>query len=197
MSNYVAKQPGENGHIEFTDEENGTWKLLYQRQADIIKGRACDAFIEGLDKLNMPKDRVPQCYEVTERLQHLTGWSVIPVPAMISLKQFFTMLSHREFPAASFIRRREELDYLKEPDIFHEYFGHCPMITDQKIADFMEWYGETALTAPKEVQSLLGRLFWFTIEFGLIQSKEGIRIFGGGILSSFEETQFAVDSEEP
>lgn len=197
MSKYIAKQPDARGHIDFDEVENGTWQKLYERQVDIVQNRACDEFIEGIKRLEMPHNRVPQCYEVTERLQHYTGWSVVPVAAIIPLREFFSLLANKQFPAASFIRRREELDYLQEPDIFHEFFGHCPMITHQPIADFMQWYGETALSAPKEVRSLLGRLFWFTIEFGLLQTPKGVRIFGGGILSSYDETQYAVQSDQP
>lgn len=197
MSKYVAKIPDANGYIDFNEEENGTWKLLYERQVEVIKNRACDEFIAGVKKLDMPHDRVPQCYEVSERLQHYTGWSVVPVAALIPLEEFFTLLSEKKFPAASFIRTRADLDYLQEPDIFHEFFGHCPLITQPDYADFLQWYGKTALKAKKEVRSLLGRLFWFTIEFGLINTAAGLRVFGGGILSSFEETQYALESDEP
>lgn len=197
MSKYIAKTPDAKGHIDFNAEENGTWQLLYERQIDIIKNRACDEFITGVEKLDMPHDRVPQCDEISKRLQHFTGWSVVPVAALIPIEEFFTLLSEKKFPAASFIRTREELNYLQEPDIFHEFFGHCPLITQPDYADFLQWYGETALTAKKEVRSLLGRLFWFTIEFGLIKTPKGLRVFGGGILSSYEETQFALESDEP
>lgn len=197
MSKYTAKIPDENGHIEFTSEENETWKILIERQLRIVENRACDEYIQGLEILNMPRDRVPQCAEITSKLQQTTGWSVVPVPVLIPLKKFFQMLKNREFPAASFIRTREEIDYLQEPDIFHEFFGHCPLLTNQTYADFMQAYGEIALEASKEARTLLGRLFWFTIEFGLINTTKGLRIFGGGILSSFEETIYALESTTP
>jgi phenylalanine-4-hydroxylase len=194
---YFAKQPDKNGFIHFTHEENLTWQLLMERQLKVVEQRACDEFVLGLKKLNFRKDRVPQCVEVSEILKAETGWSVVPVPALIPLSQFFNLLANRQFPAASFIRVREELDYLQEPDIFHELFGHCPMLTHQGYADFIQWYGDAALHTDKKIQSILGRLFWFTIEFGLLQTPDGMRIYGGGILSSFSETLYALESHEP
>ena len=182
-SNYIAKTTDDSGKVLYTSEENETWNILIERQLRVIEQRACEEFLAGLQKLALPKDHVPQCAEITEKLQQTTGWSVKPVPALISLKEFFTLLANKQFPAATFIRKREELDYLKEPDIFHEFFGHCPLLTNEAYADFVEWYGKIALTTDSEkIHSLLGRIFWFTIEFGLLQSKEGLRIYGGGIL---------------
>lgn len=197
MSKYVAKKPDSRGHIDFTAEENETWKILIERQLNIIPDHACDEFLVGLNKLNLTMDRIPQCHEISHVLQNTTGWSVVPVATIIPLNDFFHLLANRQFPAASFIRIREELDYLQEPDIFHEYFGHCPLLTNQAYADFVEWYGKTALHADRKTQSLLGRLFWFTIEFGLLKTPQGLRIYGGGILSSFAETQYALASATP
>lgn len=197
MPKYVAKKPDKNGVIDFTAEENGTWKILIERQLKVVKNRACDEFIKGLETLNLPIDRIPQCHELSKVLQACTGWSVAPVDAIIPLQHFFYLIANRQFPAATFIRIREELDYLQEPDIFHEFFGHCPLLTNPAYADFVQWYGEIALKADKKVQSLLGRLFWFTIEFGLIKSSQGIRIYGGGILSSYKETIFSLEDKMP
>lgn len=197
MTKYSAKKPDKNGIINFTQVENETWKILYARQIKTIRNRACDEYCMGLQKLNLPHDRVPQCAEVSATLQSLTGWSVVPVDAIIPLEIFFELLSKRQFPAASFIRVREELDYLQEPDIFHEIFGHCPLLTWQPYADFIESFAKAALSVDEKTQSLLGRLFWFTIEFGLIQSKEGLRVYGAGIISSHKETQFSLESDEP
>lgn len=194
---YIAKQPDKNGFIHFTNEENQTWQILIERQLKAVEDRACDEFIVGLKKLNFSQDRIPQCSEISAVLQAETGWSVVPVATLIPLEHFFRLLANKQFPAASFIRIREELDYLQEPDIFHEYFGHCPMLTNPSYADFVQWYGETALRTSKSVQSILGRLFWFTIEFGLLQTANGMRIYGGGILSSFAETVYALESEVP
>lgn len=197
MTKYIAKKPDKNGYIDFTAEENETWKILYERQIKTVQQRACDEFIEGLEKLNMPIHKIPQCDDISNVLQPATGWSVVPVDTLIPLEKFFSLLANRQFPAASFIRLREELDYLQEPDIFHEIFGHCPLLTNMAYADFIQWYGETALRLDHKTQSLLGRLFWFTIEFGLIQTAKGLRIYGGGILSSYQETVFALESDIP
>lgn len=197
MSKYTAKTLDKSGKVSYTKDENETWQVLMTRQMKVIQNRACQAFLDGLEKLDLPTDRVPQCDEVTQKLQQATGWGVHPVPALISLKEFFNLLANKKFPAATFIRSKEEIDYLKEPDIFHEFFGHCPLLTNQVYADFVEWYGKKALEADEKTQSLLGRLFWFTIEFGLIRSANGLRIYGGGILSSFEETVYALESDQP
>jgi len=197
MVKYVSKTPDKNGYVDYSKEENETWKILIERQLEVVKNRACDEYIAGLNKLDFSKDRVPQCPEVNEVLQATTGWSVAPVAAMIPLKEFFRLLANRQFPAATFIRIREELDYLQEPDIFHEFFGHCPLLTNPACADFIQWYGEAALRTSKEVQSLLGRLFWFTIEFGLLKTPQGLRVYGGGILSSYEETIYSLESDIP
>lgn len=197
MTHYIAKKPNAFGYVDFTQEENETWKILFERQIKVIQNRACDEFIIGLEKLKLPSDHIPQCQEVSARLQPITGWRVTPVDAIIPLEKFFALLANREFPAATFIRTREDLDYLQEPDIFHEFFGHCPLLTNSAYADFVQWYGERALQTNKKAQSLLGRLFWFTIEFGLINSNKGLRIFGGGILSSYKETLYALESDTP
>jgi len=195
MAKYIAKKPNKNGYIDFTAEENETWGILLERQMQVIQGRACDEFIKGVNKLNFSKTHIPQCQEISEILRAETGWSVVPVAAIIPLSEFFQLLANRQFPAASFIRHRAELDYLQEPDIFHEYFGHCPLLTHPAYADFVHWYGETVLSLPENFQSFLGRLFWFTIEFGLIETAKGLRIYGGGILSSFTETIYALENE--
>jgi len=196
-SNYTAKQPDSRGFIEYTAEENETWAILYERQWQIVQNRACQAYLDGMEALNMPVDRVPQCTDINQALAQHTGWAVEPVAAIIPLTTFYALLANKKFPAATFVRTREDLDYLKEPDLFHEYFGHCPLLTNQAYADYMQWYGKLALTADKKAQTLLGRLFWFTIEFGLIQHNHQFTCYGGGILSSKEETVYAVESDIP
>lgn len=193
MTKYTAKPVDSAGEVPFTEEEHGTWKLLIERQEKIIEGRACAEYIEGVKKLNFPHDRIPDIAEVSAGLS-CTGWAVEPVAAIIPLKSFFELIAGRRFPVATFIRVREELDYIKEPDIFHEYFGHCPLLTLPFYADFVQWYGKFALTMPEKLLPILGRLFWFTIEFGLIESPQGLRIMGGGILSSFAETQHCLEN---
>lgn len=188
LSKYQAYQPRLDGTIPYTSEDDAVWADLYKRQIEVTEERACRQFIDGLDTLNLSQNRVPQPREVTQVLSQTTGWAVETVAAVIPPDEFFQLLAHKKFPAASFIRRREDMDYLQEPDIFHEVFGHCPLLTYKTYADFMQEYGQRALESSSLFRKYLFRLFWFTIEFGLIKTDEGVRILGGGILSSFQET---------
>ena len=196
-SKYEAKVPNEDGIIPYTDEEHSVWRDLYARQIEIVQGRVCDEFLDGIRALDLPTDRIPQPGEVSEVLMEKTGWQVAPVPALINFDRFFRLLSEKRFPAATFIRSREEMDYLQEPDIFHEIFGHTPLLTHQAFADFTAHYGETGVRASKQERVLLARLYWFTVEFGLLQTPGGVRVYGGGIASSPGETVYAVESPEP
>lgn len=197
QSNYIAKEPDADGFIVYTDSEHAVWRQLFERQYRAIHGRACDEFIQGLEKLEISATMVPQCKTLSERLRDLTGWSVTPVAALISFEEFFHLLASKQFPAASFIRRPEELDYLKEPDIFHEIFGHCPMLTNQAFADFTQRIGEIGIELTQKQRVKLARLYWFTVEFGLLNTEQGMRIYGGGILSSIGETVYALESQLP
>ena len=194
---YVSRQPDANGYISYSDEEHSTWATLYNRQTDMIKGRACDEFIEGIELLQMGAERIPQLPDINRKLKQLTGWQVENVPALIGFERFFELLANRRFPAATFIRTKADIDYIQEPDIFHELFGHCPLLTNQAYADFSQHYGELGLKADKADRPMLARLYWFTIEFGLMQSQHGLKIFGGGILSSKEETCYSLESAVP
>ncbi len=194
---YVAKSPDENGHIVYTPEEDAIWAELYARQMDILPGRACDEYMDCLERLALPSDRVPQCTEVSTRLREATGWEVAPVPALINFDKFFRLLADKKFPAASFIRSREEMEYLQEPDIFHEIFGHTPLLLDPRFAAFTHAYGEAGVNASKEDRVMLARLYWFTVEFGLINTARGLRTYGAGIVSSIGETRYALESDVP
>jgi phenylalanine-4-hydroxylase len=196
-TSYVAKPVDANGIAQYTDEENAVWHDLFTRQYPLIQERACDEYVRGIELLHLTKDHIPQCPDVSAALQDITGWALEPVPALIPFEKFFYLLANRRFPAATFIRTRAELDYLREPDIFHEVFGHCPLLTNQAYADFTENYGKLGLSANAEDRKLLARLYWFTIEFGLIKTNSGLRIYGGGILSSKEETIYSLESEKP
>ncbi len=198
MSRYISKVPNTRGIIEFDAIENDTWQQLYARQREIIKNRACDEFIIGLEKIAFPSERIPQYQEINQTLQAMTGWGVQPVPALIQSDEFYNLLNNCRFPVATFIRWPEDFDYLKEPDLFHEYFGHCTLLTNQAYADFIAWYAQYALKQSfAQKRRLLLRLFWFTIEFGLFKTLAGWRIYGGGILSSPGETIYAVESTVP
>lgn len=195
-SQYVSKTPEPNGVIAWTDSENQVWHDLIERQLACIEGKACDEYMAGLAQLNLPRERVPQLAEVSEVLLRTTGWRCAAVPALISFDKFFALLADKQFPVATFLRRREEFDYLQEPDIFHEIFGHCAMLTNPAFAEFTHRYGQLGLAASKEDRVFLARLYWFTIEFGLLDTAQGLRIYGGGILSSPGETQYALTSAQ-
>ncbi len=196
-TSYISKPVDANGNVAYTEEENAIWHELYTRQFPLLHNRACNEYIQGLELLNMPKDRIPQCPEISEALQKITGWTLEPVPALIPFDMFFQLLASRRFPAATFIRRREDLNYLQEPDIFHEVFGHCPLLTNPSYAKFTETYGKLGLNASHKDRVMLARLYWFTIEFGLIKKPEGLRAYGGGILSSMSETVYCIESDVP
>lgn len=194
---YEAKVPDCHGLVKYTREEDLVWQTLYERQIKLLEGRACQEFMDGVRTLELSPHEIPQLPEVSKKLAVATGWAVTPVKALISFKEFFELLANRRFPAATFIRLPEHLDYLKEPDIFHEIFGHCPLLTNRAFADFTQRVGEIGLSMTKEERVMLARLYWFTVEFGLIKAPEGLRIFGGGILSSKGESVYALDSEIP
>lgn len=194
-SHYVSKQPDTAGFVAYTSEENHVWKTLYERQIQVVQNRGCDEYLAGLKKLTLDAKAIPQLPLVNQQLKTLTGWTVQPVAALISAEAFFTLLANRQFPAATFIRTMEALNYIQEPDIFHELFGHCPMLTEPVYADFVQAYAQLVLTYDQKDWPLLQRLFWFTVEFGLIQTSKGLRIYGGGILSSIGETIYALESD--
>lgn len=191
---YQSKIPNEQGFIDWTADENLIWQQLITRQLACIKDKACDEYYDGLAKLNLPLDRIPQLSEVSKVLKETTGWQCHPVPALIGFGEFFRLLSEKKFPVATFIRSREEMDYLQEPDIFHEIFGHCPLLTNASFANYTEAYGKMGLNATKEQRIFLARLYWFTIEFGLLDTPKGLRIYGGGIISSPSETDYALNN---
>jgi phenylalanine-4-hydroxylase len=192
---YVSNPVDENGYVEWNATENDTWSKLVARQSEIIKGKCSEQFVKGLEILDFPKDRVPQIPDINKKLDECTGWGVHPVPALIQPKEFFELLSKKRFPAATFIRTPEEMDYLQEPDIFHEVYGHTPLLTNQAYADFMQKFGELALKVQPKDRRRLFRLFWFTIEFGILKTADGFTSYGGGILSSIGETQFALSED--
>ena len=194
-SKYSSKTPDKRGVVSYTDEENKIWNELITRQLKVIEGRACDEFVLGLNKLDLPLNKIPQLHEVSEVLLQNTGWQLEPVPSLITFKEFFEKLSNRIFPVATFIRKREDLEYLQEPDLFHEIFGHCPMLLNSKFAEFTEEFGKLALQANVDEEEYLGRLYWFTAEFGLLITQNGLRAYGGGILSSPSETILCLENK--
>ncbi|MEY8118935.1 phenylalanine 4-monooxygenase [Falsihalocynthiibacter sp. BN13B15] len=197
MSAYSAKIPDEMGHIAYSEEEDGVWRDLYAAQELPVHRHMAEPYLRGLKVLDLPHDRVPQCNEVSDRLRDLTGWQVAPVPALIGFGRFFGMLADKTFPAASFIRSRKDFDYIEEPDIFHEIFGHTPLLADPRIARVSQAIGKAGLKAEAKDYSWLIRLYWFSIEFGLLQQGQGVKALGSGLASSPTELAYSVSSEVP
>ncbi len=184
----------EQGWNDYTREEHETWKILYDRQLEVLAPRACPAYLEAHKTLGFNATQIPDFHEVNERLRSLTGWEVVATSGLVKSKAFFDMLVDRKFPSGNFIRRRDQLDYLEEPDIFHDLFGHIPLLTNQAYADYMFEYGKGGARAIKyKTTKNLARLNWWTIEFGLIKTEVGLRIYGAGLCSSFGEAQYCID----
>ena len=183
---------------DYTAVEHATWVTLYERQMTVLQGRACPEFLAGLDALDLHGGGIPDFSVMNKTLSALTGWQVVAVPGLVPEKVFFDHLAERRFPAGRFIRRPDQLDYLQEPDIFHDVFGHVPMLCDPVFADYMVEYGRGGQRAAGLGQlEQLARLYWYTVEFGLLQTSEGLRICGAGIVSSATESVFALESASP
>jgi len=182
----------------YTADEHAVWTTLYERQKALLPGRACDPFLAGLDALDLHRGGIPDFRRINLELMKLTGWSVVAVPGLVPDEVFFEHLANRRFPAGQFIRRADQLDYLQEPDVFHDVFGHVPMLTDPVFADYLQAYGQGGLRAAGLGRlHNLARLYWYTVEFGLMESARGLRIYGAGIVSSRAETLFALESTSP
>jgi phenylalanine-4-hydroxylase len=182
----------------YTPDEHATWDTLYGRQLELLPGRACPPFLKGLEALSLHQGGVPEFARINEELRRLTGWTVVAVPGLVPDEVFFEHLANRRFPAGRFIRSVDQLDYLQEPDVFHDVFGHVPMLTDPVFADYMQAYGEGGLRAEGLGRlENLARLYWYTVEFGLLETAEGLRIYGAGIVSSHAESIFALDDLSP
>ena len=188
----------DQGWDGYTAEDHAVWKTLFERQTQLLPGRACDEFVEGMKKLPIGAEQIPDFRALSEVLLQRTGWQVVAVPGLVPDEVFFEHLAHRRFPAGHFIRKPHELDYLEEPDVFHDVFGHVPMLMNPAIADYIQAYGEGGLRAQKlGVLDKLARVYWYTVEFGLVQQSDGLRIYGAGIASSFTETVFALEDPSP
>jgi phenylalanine-4-hydroxylase len=182
----------------YSPTEHNRWDRLFRRAVEALQGRACDEFLTALSALKLSERGIPDMARLSDRLEKITGWSVVPVVELVPDEVFFDHLANRRFPAGAFIRPEEEMDYLQEPDIFHDIFGHVPLLANPAYADFMVAYGKGGRRA-MQLGRLhnLARLYWYTIEFGLIESAAGLRIFGAGILSSVAESVFALESDSP
>jgi phenylalanine-4-hydroxylase len=183
----------------YTAAEHAMWDRLFERQAKMLPGRVAPAFLAGLDMLRLSKPGIPDFDELSERLMKATGWQVVAVPGLIPDDVFFDHLANRRFVAGNFIRTPEQRDYLQEPDIFHDVFGHVPLLANPVFADYMQAYGVGGQRAAGSgVIEKLARLYWYTVEFGLIRdASDGLRIYGAGIVSSYGESFFALDDPSP
>ncbi len=182
----------------YTAEQHATWDTLFARQARLLPGRVTPEFIAGLDVLRLSKPGIPDFAELSERLMKTTGWQVVAVPGLVPDAVFFDHLANRRFVSGNFIRRPDQLDYLQEPDVFHDVYGHVPLLADPVFADYLQAYGvggqrANGLGAIRN----LARLYWYTVEFGLVKSAQGLRIYGAGIASSHSESIFALDDPSP
>lgn len=188
----------DQGWDAYTPEEHAVWKTLFERQSKLLPGRACDEFVRGMQDLPIGPGQIPHFEQLSEILMKRTGWQVVAVPGLVPDDVFFEHLAHRRFPAGHFIRKPHELDYLEEPDVFHDVFGHVPMLMNPVIADYIQAYGEGGLKAKRlGVLEKLARVYWYTVEFGLVMQPDGLRIYGAGIASSATETVFSVEDGSP
>jgi len=204
---HVFEQPPEGAAADwtipqnwsaYTEVEHQTWNTLYERQMKILPGRASEAFLRGLDALDLNAGGIPDFEVINPKLQALTGWTVVCVPGLVPDEVFFDHLANRRFVSGQFIRKSDQLDYLQEPDIFHDVFGHVPMLTDPDFAAYMEAYGKGGQRAASlGMLPNLARLYWYTVEFGLMQEADGLRIYGAGIVSSATESVFSLEDPSP
>ncbi|HEX8570392.1 MAG TPA: phenylalanine 4-monooxygenase [Caulobacteraceae bacterium] len=188
----------DQGFDAYTPDEHRTWLALFDRQREVLEHRAAEPFLRGLEALDLGGDGVPDFRRLNEQLKRLTGWTVVAVPGLVPDAVFFEHLANRRFPAGRFLRSPEQLDYLREPDVFHDVFGHVPMLTDPAYAENMAAYGAGGLRIMGSgLLPKLARLYWYTVEFGLVEAAEGLRIYGAGILSSESESVFALEDPSP
>jgi phenylalanine-4-hydroxylase len=179
----------------YTLEQHATWQALYERQIEALHTRACPEYLTALDVLGFSCTAIPDFNEINSRLRAITGWEVVATKGLIKSKSFFDMLKNRKFPSGSFIRRKDQLDYLEEPDIFHDLFGHIPLLTNPSYANYMYEYGKGGARALEyKTTKNLARLNWWTVEFGLIQTTAGLKIYGAGLLSSYSEALYCLDN---
>jgi phenylalanine-4-hydroxylase len=184
---------------KYTDEDFQVWKLLYERQMPQLPGSAIQEFIDGIRRVKFVADRIPKFDEVNDALSHYTGWELVVVPGLIPDKDFFELLSNKKFPASTWLRKLSELDYLEEPDMFHDVFGHVPLLTNRDVVSYLQELSKIALEYiddPWAIE-LMSRIYWFTVEFGLIRERGLLRIYGAGILSSKGETVYSLHDAKP
>lgn len=182
----------------YTDAEHDRWDRLYAASTRALEGRACQPFLDALATLQLSQGGIPDMAELSRRLELLTGWQVVPVAGLVPDEVFFDHLANRRFPAGAFIRSEAEMEYLEEPDIFHDIFGHVPLLAEPTYAAYLEAYGRGGARAmDRHMLKNLARLYWYTVEFGLVDTPQGLRLFGAGIMSSTAEAAFALEDPSP
>jgi phenylalanine-4-hydroxylase len=182
----------------YTRQEHGVWRTLFERQTKLLPGRACDEFVDGMKRLPIGPHEIPDFRRLSEVLMKRTRWQVVAVPGLVPDEVFFEHLANRRFPAGQFIRKPDQLDYIEEPDVFHDVFGHVPMLMNPVMADYIQAYGVGGLRAQKlGVLPQLARVYWYTVEFGLVEQAGGVRIYGSGIASSYTESVFSLEDPSP
>jgi phenylalanine-4-hydroxylase len=198
MDDLLAQYTIEQGWPGYTEDEHAIWRFLFERQERLLRGRACREYLEGLKGLGVAAGGIPEFERLSDILDRATGWRIVAVPGLVPDDVFFGFLARRRFPSTCFIRRRDQLDYLQEPDVFHDIYGHVPMLMNPVFADYMQAYGEGGLKALRLGHlKQLARLYWYTVEFGLIATRAGLRIYGSGILSSAGESVYSLDDPRP
>lgn len=184
----------------YTPADHAMWKCLFERQMEQLPAIASEAYLSGIDKVGFVADHIPNfAKETNPRLRKLTGWEVYVVPGLIPHKEFYQHLASRQFPASTWLRKPEQLDYLEEPDMFHDTFGHVPLLSNQEFCNFMADLSKVALRYIEDEEALqrLSRLYWYTVEFGLIREKGELKIYGGGIISSPGESRYSLSEDVP
>lgn len=192
----VVEQPWS----DYSSTDHAVWAQLYARQREVLPGRACDEFLAAMAAMQMDSEKIPRFDELNEHLWRATRWRLVAVEGLLPEETFFGHLAAREFPVTWWIRSPEQLDYLSEPDLFHDLFGHVPLLMNPVFAEYMRAYGLGGLKAVGQGEAALqhlARLYWYTVEFGLIRSAQGLRIYGSGILSSAGESRFCLESDVP
>lgn len=188
----------DQGWESYSREQHAVWHTLYERQTRLLPQRACDAYLTGLRDLPISGDEIPDFRHLSDVLMRRTGWCVVAVPGLVPDAVFFEHLANRRFPAGNFIRSADQLAYIAEPDVFHDVFGHVPMLMNPAMADYLQAYGVGGLRAQQlGVLPLLARVYWYTVEFGLVMQARGLRLYGSGIVSSFSESLYALDDPAP
>jgi phenylalanine-4-hydroxylase len=194
----IRDYPIEQNWAGYSEDQHAIWRLLFERQQRLLVGRACGDYLDGLQNLGVAAGGIPDFARLSDLLDRATGWRIVAVPGLVPDDVFFDFLARRRFPSTCFIRRRDQLDYLEEPDVFHDICGHVPVLMNPVFADYMQAYGEGGLKALRLGHlTELARLYWYTVEFGLIATQEGLRIYGSGILSSAGESVYCLDDKRP